>query len=519
VLRPERDSPIGLRYAVRLEASRFVEGLVLSERYRLVSQLGQGGMGSVWRAEHVELGTPAAVKLIDPEIASNEEALSRFKREAQAAATLRSPHVVQILDYGVDNGTPYIAMELMEGESLADRLERVGRLDTHTTATIMNQVARAVSKAHEIGIVHRDLKPDNIYLVRNEDEELAKVLDFGIAKSTGDGFGAMGAPETRTGAMLGTPYYMSPEQAGGKKTVDHRSDTWAMAVIAFECLLGRRPFDSDTLGGLVLTICTEAPPVPSHVGPVPLGFDEWFAKATARSPDDRFQTARELASELKVICGIGRAEMPSTVDGELPSGPYSAQQPYGMTPNSASAHLLLSASGDEATEVARPGMIPGAVTPQPAFGATAQQAAPTSITVNRTQSSKGGLVAIAVGAMGLLLLAAGGAALWALTQGGEKVAPAAAVSGVDPVPEVASAKPEPQVAPAPTSDDAVVSLEDLPAEPTEEEKKAEAKAAAKPAPAAARQPAGAPKPTPQPAAPKPAAPKPPAPAGGVDLAF
>ena len=504
-----------------------MEGLVLSERYRLVSQLGQGGMGSVWRAVHVELGTPAAVKLIDPQIASNEEALSRFKREAQAAATLRSPHVVQILDYGVDNGTPYIAMELMEGESLADRLERAGRLDAYTTATLMNQVARAVSKAHEIGIVHRDLKPDNIYIVRNEVEELAKVLDFGIAKSTGDGFGAMGAPETRTGAMLGTPYYMSPEQAGGKKTVDHRSDTWAMAVIAFECLLGRRPFDSDSLGGLVLTICTEEPPVPSHVGPVPMGFDEWFAKATARNPDDRFQTARELASELKVICGIGRAEMPSTVDGELPSGPYSAQYPYGMTPNPAAANLLLSVTGDEATAVAHPGMLPsqsgvqsGAVTAQSAFGATAQQAAPTSITVNRAQSSKGSLVAIVAGAVGLLLLAGGGAAVWALTRGGEEVAPAAATSALELPAEVASAKPDPQVAPAPKADDAVVSLEDLPAEPTEEEKKAEAKAAAKPAPAAAPPPAGAPKPTPQPAAaPAPAAPKPPAPAGGVDLAF
>ena len=511
-----------------------MEGLVLSERYRLVSQLGQGGMGSVWRAVHVELGTPAAIKLIDPEIASNEEALARFKREAQAAATLRSPHVVQILDYGVDNGTPYIAMELMEGESLADRLERVGRLDPHTTAMIMNQVGRAVSKAHEIGVVHRDLKPDNIFIVRNEDEELAKVLDFGIAKSTGDGFGAMGAPETRTGAMLGTPYYMSPEQAGGKKTVDHRSDTWAMAVIAFECLVGRRPFDSDTLGGLVLTICTEDPPVPSQVGPVPAGFDEWFARATARTPDERFQTARELAAELKVICGIGRAEMPSTVDGELPSGPYSAQYPYGLTPNPAAGSLPLGVTGDEATAVAHPGMLPsqsgmqsGAVTAQSAFGATAQQAAPTSITVNRTQPGKAGLLPIAAGVVGLALVAGAGAAIWALTRGGEDVAPAAATSALEPPDELASAKPEPEVAPAPApaeaakKDESTVALEDLPAE-TDDEAKPEKKAvAAAPRPAAAPKPAPKPAaaPAPKPAAPKPAAPKPPAPAGGVDLAF
>ncbi len=486
-------------------------------------------MGSVWRAVHVELGTPAAIKLIDPQIATNEEALSRFKREAQAAATLRSPHVVQILDYGVDNGTPYIAMELMEGESLADRLERVGRLDPHTTATIMNQVARAVGKAHEIGVVHRDLKPDNIYLVRNEDEELAKVLDFGIAKSTGDGFGAMGAPETRTGAMLGTPYYMSPEQAGGKKTVDHRSDTWALAVIAFECLVGKRPFDCDSLGGLVLTICTEDPPVPSQVGPVPVGFDEWFAKGTARSPDDRFQTARDLASELKVVCGIGRAEMPSAVDGELPSGPYSAQYPYGMTPHPGSANALLGVTGDEATAVAHPGMLPsqtgmqagGAITAQSGFGATAQQAAPTSITVNQAQSGKGGLLAIAVGVAGLLLMAGAGAAIWAFTRGND-AAPAAAASAIEPPTEVNSATPAPEVAPAASAaqiEDFSVPLEDLPSETDDEARPDKKPVAAAPKPAAAPAPAPQPAAAPAPAAPKPPAPKPAAPAGGVDLAF
>jgi serine/threonine protein kinase len=261
-------------------------------------------MGAVWRAEHVELGTPAAVKLLDPTIAGSSEALVRFKREAQAAATLRSPHVVQILDYGVDGGTPYIAMELLEGESLAARLRRVGRLSPAVTATILTHVARAVAKAHGMGIIHRDLKPDNVFLVPYEDGEMAKVLDFGIAKRTATGAASLGAPETRTGSLLGTPYYMSPEQASGRKEVDHRTDIWAMAVIAFECLTGRRPFDDETLGGLVLAICAEAPPVPSAVSQVPPGFDDWFSRGTAKEPGQRFQSAKELAAELGRVCGL-----------------------------------------------------------------------------------------------------------------------------------------------------------------------------------------------------------------------
>ena len=293
-----------------------VEGRVLAQRWRLLSQLGKGGMGSVWRAEHLELGTPAAIKLIEASIADSEEALARFKREAQSAATLRSPHVVQILDYGVDQGMPYIAMELLEGDSLAARLSRLGRLPPEMTATLLTHVARAVSKAHEIGVVHRDLKPDNIFIVRNDDEELAKVLDFGIAKKTRDGLGSTSTPDTRTGAMLGTPFYMSPEQAIGRKAVDHRTDIWAMAVIAFECLTGRRPFVDETLGGLVMAICTDPIPLPSSVAQVPAGFDEWFAHGTQRDPSLRFQSAREAVEQLRLVCGLEgrRSSLPSTAD-------------------------------------------------------------------------------------------------------------------------------------------------------------------------------------------------------------
>ena len=184
---------------------------VLAGKYKLVHQLGKGGMGTVWLAHHLTLQSPVAIKLIEPQIASNPEALARFMREARAAAALRSPHVVQILDHGVDDGTPYIAMELLEGESLAARLRKVGRLSPEDTARILTHTARAVSRAHEVGVVHRDLKPDNIFLIENEEEELAKVLDFGIAKSTIVGFGVSAIAETRTGALMGTLHYMSAE--------------------------------------------------------------------------------------------------------------------------------------------------------------------------------------------------------------------------------------------------------------------------------------------------------------------
>jgi serine/threonine-protein kinase len=280
---------------------------VIAGRFRLVAKLGSGAMGSVWRAEHLTLGSPVAVKLIDESIAGHAEIVARFQREAQAAAAIRSPHVVQILDYGVDDGTPFLAMELLDGESLAERLDRVGRLSPADTVRVVTHVARAIAKAHEAGIVHRDLKPDNVFLVRNDDEELAKVLDFGIAKTqkqlpVGKG--------TQTGAMIGTPFYMSPEQAEGKKAVDARTDLWALGVIAFECLCGARPFGGESLGEIVLQICARPIPVPSEVADVPPGFDAWFARATEREAAARFQSAKELADALREAIGGDVAASP-----------------------------------------------------------------------------------------------------------------------------------------------------------------------------------------------------------------
>ena len=317
---------------------------ILAGKYRLVHQLGKGGMGSVWLAHHLTLQSPVAIKLIEPEISSNPDALARFMREARAAAALRSPHVVQILDHGVDGATPYIAMELLEGESLAERLRKVGRLSPEDTARIVTHTARAVSRAHEVGVVHRDLKPDNIFLIENEEEELAKVLDFGIAKSTIVGFGVSATPETRTGALMGTLHYMSPEQAEGAKSVDFRADIWAMGVIAFECLVGQRPFVAETLGSLVLEICSRPMPVPSKLGSVPKGFDAWFAKACARDPAARFASARDAAAELRRICQARGSAAEDKEAARPPIEPKS-QDEVGTAPRSIGKRWLVVGAG------------------------------------------------------------------------------------------------------------------------------------------------------------------------------
>jgi len=281
------------------------EGRVLAGKYRLLNKLTAGGMGSVWRAEHVELGSPAAVKVLEATIADSTEALARFRREAQSAASLRSTNIVQVFDFGVDGHTPYIAMELLRGKSLADRLRENRTLPPQETAAILAQVARAAAWAHSRGIAHRDLKPGNVFLSEDANDIVVKLLDFGIAKPLRLDLSA--TPVTLDGAIMGTPQYMSPEQAAGKRNVDHRTDIWSFAVIAFECLTGRHAFEADTLGGLVLAICTEPLPVPSRHGPVPEGFDEWFARAANRDPALRFDDIAEAGEALLALCGVDSA--------------------------------------------------------------------------------------------------------------------------------------------------------------------------------------------------------------------
>lgn len=305
---------------------------VVAGKYRLTTMLGQGGMGSVWEGVHQTLGTRVAIKFIENDYVESEEARQRFVNEAQAAARLRSKHVVQVFDQGVmADGRPYIVMEFLSGEPLDQRLERVGRLSLPETAVIIGQVCRALIKAHEAGIVHRDMKPENIFLVHDDEDgtEIAKVVDFGIAKFTDASLGVSNA--TRTGSVLGTPYYMSPEQARGLRTVDHRADLWSLGVIAYRCVTGSLPFKGEAVGDLLVKICTAPLPVPSQTVPELAGpFDSWFAHALGREPEERFQSARELGEALTQAAGLPpRAPMPSAVGLALASGPHPAITPSG----------------------------------------------------------------------------------------------------------------------------------------------------------------------------------------------
>ena len=290
---------------------RTAPGLVLEGKYRLVSELGEGGMGMVWRAEDLRLDAPVAVKLMHAQAASSAGARARFVREAKAAANLRSPHVVQVLDFGFDEAVqaPYLVMELLEGESLQARLARTGPLSPLEVSKVVTHVARALLRAHEANIVHRDLKPSNIFLVQNADSALAKVLDFGIAKWATQPLGGL---TTQTGTFLGTPFYMGLEQIECSKNIDFRSDLWSLAVIAVECMTGQLPFSAEHLPALALQISQNRPLLPSRLGPVPEGFDAWFTQATASQPADRFASAADQAQALRALCE-GEPRRPATV--------------------------------------------------------------------------------------------------------------------------------------------------------------------------------------------------------------
>jgi serine/threonine-protein kinase len=271
-------------------------GLLIADRFRLVRELGRGGMGQVWVAYHEGLDIECALKFIVGD-AGAEELRSRFRQEARAAAKLRSRHVVQMLDHGMWQDTPYIAMELLRGEPLSLLLDRRRKLDPAEAIAVARDVGNALTAAAELGIVHRDLKPENVFIAQDGKDKIAKVLDFGIAKST-----RLQLPKdhrTRTGSILGTPHYMSPEQLDGTLPIDPRSDLWSLAVIVFECLIGKLPFDEETLPRLITAIMQRPVPVPSAVDPlVPAGFDAWWLKSVQREPNDRFQSALEMVDAL-----------------------------------------------------------------------------------------------------------------------------------------------------------------------------------------------------------------------------
>jgi serine/threonine-protein kinase len=285
-------------------------GTVIAGKYRIDGLIGRGGMGSVWSAVHLGLGQRVAVKLISKRYATSREARQRFDLEAKAVAQLRSRFVVQVYDNGeTAEGTPYIVMELLEGESLDHRIQSRGPVAVDQAVRIIGQVGRALTRAHSLGIVHRDLKPENIFLTRGEDDdgEIAKVLDFGIAKiktsETSDS-------ATRTGAVLGTPLFMSPEQARGLKSVDHRTDIYSLGMVTYMMLTAQAAFSGESFGDILVAICTQPLPTIHHVAPwLPPGLDTWLKRVCAREPADRYNSIDELIEGLYAAAGLARPNL------------------------------------------------------------------------------------------------------------------------------------------------------------------------------------------------------------------
>ena len=279
-------------------------GFVIAGKYRITGELGRGGMAAVYEAENVDIGKRVAIKVLAQELISSAVVVERFLREARAVAAIRSPYICDVYDSGrLEDGRPFLVLELLEGESLYEQMIRVGQLDVPTTVAIVTQTCKGLIKAHSASIVHRDLKPENIFITHDEEGRiLAKILDFGLAKfySSMETGNAGQARLTREGAVFGTPAYMSPEQVRGQGAVDSRADLWALACITYESLTGRTVWSTEQ--GVAMTFAQIAnAPLPDAYAlrpDLPEGFGPWFARALDRNIEKRFQTPKEFSEEL-----------------------------------------------------------------------------------------------------------------------------------------------------------------------------------------------------------------------------
>jgi len=334
------------------------EGQLVARRYELEAVIGEGGMARVWRAHDLTLARPVAVKfLFLREDRERRTLLDRFLREARIAASVRHPSVVDILDFGTtEDGRPFMVMELLEGTSLEQRLTRAPALTLEELVSITAAILDGLAAVHRAGIVHRDLKPDNIFLLDQGDEVRPKLLDFGVSRASDPSSGRRSALTTGAGHLVGTPEYMSPEQARGLADVDHRTDLYSAGVVLYEALTGRLPYESEAVGDLIIQIAAGGAPRVEELRPeVGEAISAVIARAMSAKREDRFQSAREMRdalldaaasslgmdvrASLPAVVPMRRAapsveapssdarsstarkrETPSTLDGELPWG-------------------------------------------------------------------------------------------------------------------------------------------------------------------------------------------------------
>ena len=322
-------------------------------------------MGQVWAAQHLTLGHHVAIKVLHGNIMSAAEPRARFEREARLMAQLgeTSRHITRVIEHGVlSDGVPYLVMEHLRGEDLAIRLKRDKALPIAKVAEIVAQLAKALSAAHAQGVVHRDIKPANVFLTTDEEgNDLVKLLDFGVAKAVSDG-----NEQTMAGQVIGTPNYMAPEQLTGETVVDHRADLFAVGSVAYRCAVGKSAFGKGSISEMAMRVVSMQPAPPSSVNPsLPPSFDAFIAKCMAKSPSDRFQSARELADALTTVAAdLGSAAyqvptmfsaletgevsslgMGSLGSGSLTNGLAQSHRPAPSAPHPSNRGLILGLAG------------------------------------------------------------------------------------------------------------------------------------------------------------------------------
>ncbi len=321
----------------RLSTPEELVGVVIEGKYRVCEVIGQGGMGTVYEAEVLASRHRVAVKVLKADQLQKKESVSRFEHEGRVVAAIRHPNICQVFDVGrLSDGSPYMVMERLRGQTLADRLEQAGKVAPGELCEIMVEALSALEAAHRQGVVHRDLKPDNIFIGDQAGRRSVKVLDFGIAKATGlqDAAGSL----TRTGMVMGTPYYMAPEQAMGERNLDRRVDVWGAGVVLYEALTGVRPFVAKNYNALLVQILTAAPKRVDELMPgLPSGLAAVVHQALEKKREGRFQSAGELRQALMDVewADVRRPVPPASAANSSPNRapmPTPAMAPRPVTP-------------------------------------------------------------------------------------------------------------------------------------------------------------------------------------------